>query len=148
MPLKLLGIKVFLGHCGEPCKIGGEAIQDFVIVDINGIHLVDVQFCGCYETAGASHPCIQLLRSGLFPATYTHPLSAFSYDILDTFHLLTLQGKISAYDFYISITRKTDNTGTLNIKVCFVNDLLIARSFLCGSVDMSNSSLPFIFGGI
>jgi hypothetical protein len=79
------------------------------------MHSVHVRYCGC--TASASHPCTQLLRAELFPATLDNPRTAFTFDNFETFHLLTLQGKVSAYDYYLSIVRKTDNVGTSNQKV-------------------------------
>jgi len=51
------------------------------------------------------------------PASIDHPKSAFTFDVLDTFHLLTLQGKTSAYDYYYSLAHKSDNTGLQNLKV-------------------------------
>jgi hypothetical protein len=119
---------MFLGHSGAPCTIPGDIIEDFVIMDTNGIHLVDVQFCGCYEVAGGAHNRAQLLRAGLLPPTHTRPLSAFTFDLLDSFHLLTLQGKTSAYDYYLAIVHKTDNTGLLDTKVlhyCLISWLLL-----------------------
>ena len=52
---------------------------------------------------------IQLLRRGWFPATLDRPRTAFTFDCLETFHELTLQGKVNLYDFYHTILRKTDN---------------------------------------
>jgi hypothetical protein len=60
---------------------------------------------------------MQLLQSTWFPASLDRPQTAFTFDVLDTFQLLNLQGKISAYDFYYSLDHKTDNTGTLGIQV-------------------------------
>ncbi|GBE89394.1 hypothetical protein SCP_1600550 [Sparassis crispa] len=39
------------------------------------------------------------------------PRTAFTFDYLNTFHLLTLQGKLNLYDYYKAILRKMDNTG-------------------------------------
>jgi CxC2 like cysteine cluster associated with KDZ transposases len=107
-----------LGHQGDPCPIPGDVVENFTVVAMNGVHSIDVQFCGCYGTAGGSHSRVQLLRAGLLPPTHTRPISAFTFDVLDSFHLLTLQGKTSAYDYYLSLAHKTDNTGLLDTKVC------------------------------
>jgi len=45
------------------------------------------------------------------------PQSGFTFDVLNTFHLLTLQGKVSAYDFYSTLQHKTDNTRISDVKV-------------------------------
>ena len=82
------------------------------------MHVVDVQFCACLDTTGTalSHH-IQLLRFRCFPSTTVRPQSAFTFDVLNTFHLLTLQGKVSAYDFHSVLQHKTDNTGISDVKV-------------------------------
>jgi hypothetical protein len=116
--LKSLGIKVHLGHNGGLCPMPGNIVENFTVVDTNGIHSVDIHFCGCYATAGGSLNRIQLLRVGLLPPTHTRPTSAFTFDVLDSFHLLTLQGKTSAYDYYLALAHKSDNTGLLDTKVC------------------------------
>ena len=90
-------------------------MKDFTVVDTSGIHTITLRFCGCI---GAPHPRIQLLASSWFPASLNHPQTAFTFDVLDTFQHLNVQGKISAYDFYYSLNHKTDNTSTLGIQVC------------------------------
>jgi hypothetical protein len=54
------------------------------------------------------------------PASLERPRSAFTFDVLDTFHLLTLQGKISAFDFYYALEHKSDNTGQRKLKVKWI----------------------------
>jgi hypothetical protein len=61
----------------------------------------------------------QLLRQEWFPATFTRPNTVFTFDCLDTFHELSLQGKGNLYDFYHSLLRKTDNTNISDSIVCF-----------------------------
>jgi hypothetical protein len=101
--------------------------QNFVVVDTSGIHLIDLQFCGCYSSIGASHPRSQLLRVGWLPATIERPSTAFTFDILNSFHLLTLQGKTSAFHFYWSVSHKTDNIGISGQKVCrYIYFIIIA----------------------
>lgn len=78
-------------------------------MDTTGIHEVDIQFCGCYKETGASHPRFQLMRSALLPSSVERPVSAFTFDVLNTFHLITLQSMTSAYNFYLAVARKTDN---------------------------------------
>ena len=39
----------------------------------------------------------------------TWPKTVFTFDILETFHELSLQGKTTTYDFYHSVIRRTDN---------------------------------------
>jgi hypothetical protein len=83
---------------------------------MSGIHSVNVSFCEC---VGVPPQRVQLLRASLMPASVDQPKSAFTFDVLDTFHLLTLQGKTLAYDFYYALDHKSDNTGLRNLKVIF-----------------------------
>jgi hypothetical protein len=53
----------------------------------------------------------QLLREGWFPATLSRPQTVFTFECLETFHELTLQGKTSLYDFYYTLIRRSDNAG-------------------------------------
>lgn len=46
-----------------------------------------------------------------YPASFNRPRTAFSFDILDTYHKVTLQGKLNLYDFYLAIMQKSDNQG-------------------------------------
>lgn len=85
-----------------------------MVVDLSGLHVVGLVFCGC---VGAPKNDIQLLRAQWFPGTIKDPHSAYTFDILNTFHILNLQGKLSLYDFYQSIHRKCDNVGVREYKV-------------------------------
>ncbi|KZP08329.1 hypothetical protein FIBSPDRAFT_914302 [Athelia psychrophila] len=98
--LKALGLRIQLGHsvgehCINPIPTAGD---DFVIVDTNGIHQVALDYCGC-----ASAKVVTL------------PKTAATFNMLEFFHLLTFQSKASAFEFYYTLARRTDNTGTLHI---------------------------------
>lgn len=116
--LQKLRLEVHLGHSGHHCPYSEAPINNFTIVDVSGIHTITLQPCACI---GALHLHTQLLASSWFPATLDRPQTAFTFDVLDTFQLLTLQGKISTYDFYYSLDHKTDNTGTLGIAVSLLS---------------------------
>jgi len=103
-----------MGHEGGPCPYPDHAIKDFTVVDISGIYTITLRFCAC---VGAPHARDQLLAASWFPASLDRPQTAFTFDVLDTFQLLNLQGKISAFDFYYSLDHKTDNTGVCGVQV-------------------------------
>ena len=46
-----------------------------------------------------------------YPASFNRPRTAFTFDLLETYHKVTLQGKLNLYDFYLAIMQKTDNQG-------------------------------------
>ncbi|KAG1839354.1 hypothetical protein F4604DRAFT_1885304 [Suillus subluteus] len=90
--LKSLSLRVQLGHTpGEHCyNPHPPAGNDFVVVDVNGIHEVALDFCG---------------------STTTDPQTAATFSILEHYHLLSYESKVSAYEFYHSLSRHSDNTG-------------------------------------
>lgn len=81
---------------------------------MNGWHKVQVMFCTCNDTNTPwDERYRQLLRMRWYPASFNRPRTAFSFDLLETYHKLTLQGKLNLYDFYLAIMQKTDNQGRL-----------------------------------
>ncbi|KAJ7849376.1 hypothetical protein B0H14DRAFT_3668571 [Mycena olivaceomarginata] len=82
------------------------ANDDFVIVDIHGVHEVGLDYCGCGQ---GGHPTIQLLRAQLWPATTTSPKTAATFAVLRQYHLLSFESKCSALEFYQSLARQSDN---------------------------------------
>lgn len=109
-----MGLRVYLGHNGRPCPVAHEVVQGFTVLDTSGVHDIKLVYCGC-----PGHPYfnIQLLRARWFPATIRSPHSAFTFDVLNTFHLLNTQGKLSLYHFYNAIHCKSDNAGVRGLKV-------------------------------
>ncbi|KAG1903424.1 uncharacterized protein F5891DRAFT_947277, partial [Suillus fuscotomentosus] len=114
--LKLLGLHIQLGHnLGEKCYNPESATgNDFVVIDIHGIHEISLDFCGC-EMAQIHYK--QLIRARWFPATSKKPQTATTFALMEFFHLLTFKSKVSTYKFYHSIARQTDNTSTTPIRV-------------------------------
>lgn len=111
----MLGLRVQLGHGpGQRC-INPTRTESFTVVDSGGIHEIGLDFCGC-ETAQTRVK--QLLRARLFPATVRDPRTAATFGVLEQFHLLSLESKVSAYEFYHALKRRSDNTGLCEPKVC------------------------------
>lgn len=112
-----MGLRIQLGHpIGEPCQMPRPAKGDsFVIIDTHGIHEVGLDYCGCEASKSV---VLQLLRMRLYPATVQNPATAATFRTLEKFHLLSFELKCSAYEFYYSISRETDNTGLLPKRVC------------------------------
>lgn len=106
--LQNIGQQIQIGHDDDGCPAPTSKSTNFEVLDTSGQHTVTVTFCGC---PGAQHPRVQLLRMQWFPASMERPNSAFTFDLLNTFQLLNLQGKLSAHDFYWALVHKTDNLG-------------------------------------
>ncbi|KAG0698532.1 hypothetical protein DFH29DRAFT_983865 [Suillus ampliporus] len=88
--LKTLGLRIQLGHrmddtCCNPQRAFND---DFVIIDTNGIHEVGLDF-----------------------STVTDPKTAATFNILEQYHKLSFESKASAFEFYHSLARLSDNVG-------------------------------------
>ncbi|KAJ6517357.1 hypothetical protein C8R47DRAFT_1172779 [Mycena vitilis] len=108
--LKDVGVRIQLGHwhgatrsCAVPIPARDD---DFVIIDVLGVHQVGLDFCGCGQSG---LPTVQLLRAGLWAATTTSPKTAATFALLRKWHLLSFEAKLSALEFYQSLARETDN---------------------------------------
>ncbi|KAH8113739.1 hypothetical protein DFH11DRAFT_1509928, partial [Phellopilus nigrolimitatus] len=112
--LRSIGLKVRLGHYDEACKVPTRE-HYLVVYHTNGFHLVDIIYCGCNEQLGGWPKRTQLMRVRWYPATYNNPGTVFTYAMLDQFQELSLQGKISAHDYYQGLAHMSDNTGVKNL---------------------------------
>lgn len=111
--LQAIGLIVQLGHQrGSRCLNPGAAPRGFMIMHTNGFHPVSLQFCNCNQVHRAGTRYEQLLRAELFPSTALDPTTCCTFRMLEQFHLLTLQSKITAYDYYTTLSVLTNNTGT------------------------------------
>ncbi|KAJ6532232.1 hypothetical protein DFH09DRAFT_1092897 [Mycena vulgaris] len=128
--LRALGLRLQLGHwherdhtCPNPSPSQGDA---FVVINDHGVHEIALDYCGC---ASSGTPTVQLLRAGLYPATTTNPRSAATINVLRRFHLLAFESKCSAYEFYYSLARETDNTGLVDLKDRYHEFLRMTREW-------------------
>lgn len=88
------------------------------IMDVNGPHNVAMQICRCGHISPEDRePRNQFMRMGWFPTTPHRPQTAFTFKLLNLFHELSVQGKISGHDFYHGILHQGDNAGILGIHV-------------------------------
>ena len=90
---------------------------NLTIIDMNGRHKLRVKYCTCDVTAHWDEHYRQLIQMRWYPASFNRPRTAFSFDLLKTYHKLTLQGKLNVYDFYLAILQKTDNQGRFKTMV-------------------------------
>ncbi|CDO74326.1 hypothetical protein BN946_scf184348.g1 [Trametes cinnabarina] len=105
--LRELGMVVRPAHLDGKSCISLSTSVDVVVLHVNGVHTVRLEFCEC----SASKRRTQLLRLGWWPATPFEPKTAATMVLLRQFHLLNLQGKLPAYDFYRALELATDNIG-------------------------------------
>ncbi|KAG1797309.1 uncharacterized protein HD556DRAFT_1431085 [Suillus plorans] len=100
--LKALGVRFQLGH-----PIGVQCVNpiptfndDFVILDYNGVHEVGLDFCG-----------------------------SATFRVLEYFQMLSFESKVSAWEFYNTVARLTDNTGTRVLKDRYASLLRMIREW-------------------
>ncbi|KAG2341292.1 hypothetical protein BDR05DRAFT_977042 [Suillus weaverae] len=126
--LKHLGLRIQLGdHAGQSCRNPKPAREDnFVVIDVHGIHEVGLDFCSC---ANAPSHYRQLLCGHFFPLTTTDPRTAATFAVLEHFHLLSFESKVSTYKFYHCLARRSDNTGIKPIKDRYRIFLRIVRQW-------------------
>ncbi|KAJ8472566.1 hypothetical protein ONZ45_g16612 [Pleurotus djamor] len=108
--LASLGLSIQLGHpLGESCPNPARSFNgSFAVITLTGIVNATLYFCDCVEAVPRAQ---QLLRFRLFPATHTEPRTAATFEVLNHFQLLSFNSKVSAYEFYQTLVRLTDNVG-------------------------------------
>ncbi|KAK0502190.1 hypothetical protein EDD18DRAFT_1065605, partial [Armillaria luteobubalina] len=107
--LKDLGLIVQLGRSpGETCTSPHPSGRQVVVIDTEGIHAVDVAFCGCHRVVDNY---VQMLRFQWFPASTEFPRTAMTFQALCHFQLLSFMSKASAYEYYHTLEWLTDNMG-------------------------------------
>ena len=86
---------------------------------------MDLVFCGCNLASDYGSRVQQLLCRRLLPATTIDPQTACTFSLLKSAQLLSLQSKISLYDYYLSIEQLTDATGTTDVNVGYLSNYFL-----------------------
>ncbi|KAH7918515.1 hypothetical protein BV22DRAFT_1024491, partial [Leucogyrophana mollusca] len=115
-------------------ETGGEtsAGSTLAIVHSTGVFSHQMKWCHC---AGAPKRHMQLLKAGLFTASVTRPQTAFTFEVLDCFHIDALECKTSAMSFYQKVKCLTCNAFPMTVPVCrppnFIawRDLMVQKCF-------------------
>ncbi|KAL0576148.1 hypothetical protein V5O48_005839 [Marasmius crinis-equi] len=124
--LKTLKVRYQLGHRpGQRCAFPKAGYEEFVVLHWNGIHIVNLDFCGC---SGLAHH-LQILEAGWWPASFKDPRTAASLELLRNFHITNLQSQIPPTDFYRSLVQMTDGTGLLELPDRESQWMLILREY-------------------
>ncbi len=128
--LRKLGLVFQLGHDGGSCPCPSDTTRRLVVGDVTGIHEVQIRFCECLdESEEFTYTWVQVFRQGWFPATTNRPATAFTFRMLNAFQELNFQGKTSLYDYWKSLERITDNSGSGPSLVCtYIVQLTLASN--------------------
>ncbi len=115
--LKEIGLRIQMNHIDMVCGNPHAAATDFMVLDVNSIHKVAVNFCTCEERLPDR---VQLLRYGWFPATVWYPQSCVTFWLLEHFQMVSLASKISVYEYYQGLMHMMDATEVSLPKVSFI----------------------------
>ena len=119
--------------------------EGFTVINLDAIHSISVNFCACGY--GAQSRYIQLLRAGLFPISSELPRAAITFRTLELFELLSYESKVSAYEYYRTLLRLTDNTGMKTPPVRIVYNSW-ADANISNRIVMPRSAVVCGFGDI
>ncbi|KAJ3769646.1 hypothetical protein FB446DRAFT_811256 [Lentinula raphanica] len=111
--LSTVGLVIHLGphSATNPCwQALNHKPRPITIIGVQRIHSAFVKFCAC--EAGSNLDRQQLLAARLFPATSTHPQTAATFDFLNFFQILSFMSKASVTEYYQTLERVTNNSGT------------------------------------
>ncbi|KAK0492877.1 hypothetical protein EDD18DRAFT_1108487 [Armillaria luteobubalina] len=94
--LQDMGLKVQLGHpSGEACPYPRASGRQVVVIDVEGIHK------------------LEMLHAQWFLATVEFPRTAVTFAVLCHFQMMSFMSKVSDYEYYQSLARLYDNSGSL-----------------------------------
>lgn len=82
--------------------VGGSVV---VVVHTNAVHHVKIHQCSC---PNAPPPVQQYLQMGLYPLTYKHVETVFTFQLLDDHLLSNLECQTSAHHYYSKLRRMTN----------------------------------------
>lgn len=143
--LQELGLRVQLLHPpGKRCTWSEKAPAKFVVLHTTGIHRVSVDFCGCVLHGKPKvERRVQLMRTAWWPASTIDPQTCATFALLKDFHLLSLQGKLSVFDYYHALELKSNSSGTEKVPVSL---LLYSPSFALTSGILVPSPSAYAYG--
>lgn len=146
--LHALGYILHLGHGGDRCPAAGDwdyepmagqsprdvdvvdysEDEDLVLVSTNGVHKHSVRWCACRH---CPEPSMQLFNMGLYPASMSHPATAFTFQMLDYFHTDAMECRTSASNYFNKLRRLTNES--------FPDTVPVSAAIYCNS----NRSISF-----
>ncbi len=121
-----LGVQL-LHYDGSAC-INRVSHGTFTVVDLTGFHTINLESCGCTQAPSLD---IQLLSIHIFPASVVAPKTGFTFQLLENFRYLHLEGKLSANTYMNSLANLTagDNLGVVNTQAGLILSRFIELTF-------------------
>ena len=78
-----------------------------VIVDKGGLYKQRVHWCSCQNPLDRH---IQLLQMGFYPGSIKRPRTAFTFNLLDYYHMDAMECRTSALNFFNKLCRLTNDS--------------------------------------
>jgi hypothetical protein len=95
-------------------RTGKSGNPHMTIVDCQGVFEMEVLFCACPDGRSRDK---QLLRAGLFPATFKQIETLFTFAVLDEFLTDNLECKMTAQQYYSKLQSMTSDMFPNNVPV-------------------------------
>jgi hypothetical protein len=130
-----LGYILHSGHSGLQCPHSTPENDILIcIVDVIGVFHHKLRWCACQS---AEPFYAQLLRLGLYPSSMERPETAFTFSLLDYFHIDAVECKTSANNFYNKLRRLTNSLFPHKVPVSVIFILIVSylNQFNSGSVS-------------
>jgi hypothetical protein len=90
----------------KPGRNDNDSNPVITIIDRSGVHEIGVRWCCCLNAPKRN---MQLMAAGLFPATFRNPRTAFTFRVLEEFHLDNLECKTTPSQFISRLRRLTSD---------------------------------------
>jgi hypothetical protein len=119
--LRNLGFILHIGHNSDCCEAASDddPSEDtvLVIVDRGGVFRHTTRWCACKD-----HPAkhIQPFQMGLYSASIHKPGTAFTFQLLQYFHLDAMECRTSASNFFNKLRRLTNDTFPDTVPVSYL----------------------------
>jgi hypothetical protein len=95
-------------------RVGKSRNPHMTIINCQGVFQMDVLFCACSNGRSRDE---QLLKEGLFPATFKKIETLFTFTVLNDFLADNLECKMTAQQYYSKLQSMTSNTFPDNVLV-------------------------------
>jgi CxC2 like cysteine cluster associated with KDZ transposases len=109
----------------------------FTIADWSGIFDMEIIFCVCTDSNDTAE---QLLRSGLFPATFKQIETLFTFSVLEDFLADNLECKTTAQQYYSKLQSMTSKMFPNSVPVCCFSFMLSCRYLISGHRTVTSNS--------
>ncbi|KAF7320575.1 CxC2 domain-containing protein [Mycena chlorophos] len=112
-----LGMVFQLGHHGRECVLPETLVRTMVVLDVRGVFVLNIRYCGCMKSLQEHNHLAQLLGNAWYPATVGQPATCATLSTLELFHMLNVVGNVTVESFVKSLEQLTDPTSSGNTPV-------------------------------